>query len=179
MGIEQDYIDGKCRDCKITIEPLGPSSRCGSCDTKFSAYMDSGWGLNSLIEERNQNQVLGICFYCGNGLEGPDERLCKTCQMQTENGSWSRGMYRKGRQSISDKNPYNNVWDSHDTDNAVHLDATFATVAERMLSKAKYCQMLSGRGGPRGREALKDAQIYVRIAFKMLEKEKEIRKKSL
>ena len=172
MTVESDYVIGRCKDCGAKIQPLGPSSRCGSCDEHFHTYVDSGWGLNLLIEERNKNQVLGLCFYCGNGLEGPDERLCFTCQTEEQ----SRSFYRTSKRS-SDRNPYTNIWDSNEVDNAVYLDATYGSIAEQMLAKAKYYKRRAERGGPRGRDYLSEARCYVRIAAKLLEREKEVRRK--
>lgn len=178
MSVETDYELGRCRDCGTKIQSLGSSSRCGSCDEKFSVYVDSGWGLDQVAAERGRNQLLGLCFYCGSGLDDPIERMCNECQLRTENGSWSRAMHRNGRQASADRNPYMNVWDSNDVDHAVHLDATYGTVAEQMLTKARYYKRMAERGGPRGREALEEARIFIRVAAKLLEREKLVRKRS-
>lgn len=163
---------GKCQDCKIPVPRLNPSRRCRECDDKFSEYVRSGWGLNALIEERNQNQALGLCFYCGSGLENPSNRLCNRCKKTTGNKQ-----YRKGKQVTSERNPYNNVWDHKEVDNAVHLDTTYEIVAEQMLGKSKYHKYKAERGGPRGREDLENARRYIRVAYKMLEMAKEIQRK--
>lgn len=177
MPVESDYEDGRCQDCGFKIQPYGPSGRCEDCNYQFTAYIYSGWGLDKLVKERGQNQIMGLCFYCGSGLESPADRLCLECQMKTENGQWCQSQYRKGRKVTSDRNPYNNVWDSNEVDNAVHLDATYGTIAEQMLAKAKYYKQKAERKGPRGREYLEDARCYIRIAHKMLEREKDVRRK--
>lgn len=176
--LSKAYSYGRCRDCGNSITPMGDSSRCEICDDKFITYVNSGWGLETVIKERSQNQAIGLCFYCGNGLESLAEHLCNECQLQTKNGQWCRAQYRRGRQASSDRNPYINVWESNDTDNAVHLDATYSIIAEQMLSKAKYFKRKASRGGPRGREHLQDARAYIKIAAKMLKLEREIKSKS-
>lgn len=178
MELSSAYADGRCRDCGANILPLGPLSRCDDCEYDFTQYTDSGWGLNDLINERDQNYQLGLCFYCGNGLDNQNEHLCMECQLQSENGQWSRSQYRRGRLASSDRNPYINVWENNDVDHAVHLGLTYSVIARRLLSKAKYYKQKAERGGPIGRKHLQDARIYIRIAAKMLEMEREIERKS-
>lgn len=176
--LSKAYQTGKCRDCGSKIQSLGPSSRCEPCDEKFTDYINSHWGLDSLIEERNRNQGLGLCFFCGGGLEDPYERMCSKCQSGSEHGEWSRSMYRRGRQTISDRNPYVSVWDPNEVDNAVHLASTYGSLAQQTLAKAKFFQKKAERGGPRGRAYIEEARSYIRITAKLLEKEKDVRKNS-
>lgn len=176
--LSRAFADGNCRDCGAKIPPMGANSRCEDCDDKFSEYTDSGWGLDTLVAERDQNQRLGLCFYCGNGLKNLSEWLCTDCQIQSENGQWCRSQYRRGGLSLPDRNPYASVWENNDVDNAVHLAITYNVIAQRLLSKAKYYQGQSKRGGPIGRRYLADARICITSAFKMLECEKELRKGS-
>lgn len=166
------YSRGLCKDCGAKIQPLGPSSRCTSCDTRFSEYVESGWGLSALVDERLTNRHLGYCYLCGNNFDGTNQQVCEDCQDRIDNDRRTKRLVRLSQVH----NPYKSVWDTPETDNSVGLTPNHRIMAGRILQKAKYFQRRSERGGPRGREYLEEARSYVRIAAKLLERDKTLRK---
>lgn len=171
MDAASAYERGFCKDCEAKIQPYGPSSRCVDCDAKRKAYEDSLWGLDETIKERTRNEILGLCFHCGDGLtdrSGDYKRLCMTCSVRSEQGRWFKEMIRKGGKPI-EENPYKTALDSNEMDHSVNLTPTRATMANRMFVKARYFRVRAQRGGPRGREYEKEAATYQGIGERMME----------
>lgn len=162
-----------CDKCEGWKPKLRKGTRCESCEEKFTAYKEGGWGLNELSRERLINQELGLCFMCGGGLENPQSQMCNDCDYDYHNRNWHSQQLRKG--TASDGNPYNSVWDAFE-DNTTYLVPSYGVLANRMRDKARYYGRLAERGGPRGREAASDAAIYNRIAEGLDIKETESRR---
>lgn len=170
MDAASSYGRGLCRDCEAKIQPYGPSSRCVECDAKRKAYEDSLWGLDEIIKERTRNELLGLCFHCGDGLtdrSGDYQRLCERCSVRSEQGRWFKEMTRKGGKPV-EENPYKSALDSNEIDHSVNLTPTRETMANRMFVKARHFRMKAQRGGPRGREYEQEAATYQRIGEQMM-----------
>lgn len=78
----------------------------------------------------------------------------------------------------SDNNPYNGVWDEVDQFPQFIFTPGYGELSQRMMSKARYFLSRAKRGGPRGREYIKEAATYLRIAKKLSEREQRIKELS-
>lgn len=171
------YQRGICRDCGAKIEPLGPSSRCSTCDEKYLMYRASGYGTDTHVVNRVRNQNLGNCPFCGGALDS--DTICSDCENSSSQSKWRRSQHMKGKARTSgDANPYRGVWDESDVYPQYIFTPTYGELAKRIMDKARYHLNMAQRGGPQGRAHLQDAASYARIAKKMQEQDKRTKELS-
>lgn len=154
--------------CEGWKPKLRSKPRCEPCQEKFDAYVESGWGLDEIIEDRLNNQNLSLCFHCGAGLTDGEVRLCRSCSERSEQGRWCKEMIRKGGKPKEESNPYTKIWEAND--NGAYLTPTLDSVAVRMQATARYHQKMAEKGGPRGDYHAEEAAWRFRVAEKLQKK---------
>ena len=156
------FKEGICRDCGTQVEEPGSRDRCNDCYDKYNMYAASGYGLDE-DATKARNQELGNCPNCGGVLDGK-AALCSLCE---QNPTQARKRAEGRHKPKSDRNPYKGVWDEPDQFPQYIFTPGYNEMAQRMMAKSRFFLEKAKRGGPRGREYIREAYTYLQIAKKM------------
>lgn len=90
-------------ECKVQIPQH--AGRCQKCQNAFNDYKASGWGLTSIVAQREEIASLSLCMYCS-GPQDSDGPVCDSCKdiNSRPDSSTSDFGYDRG-------NPYNQLFD--------------------------------------------------------------------